>query len=64
MCVVCHEALVLISLLVAQYIDSPEPNCPESYFDVFGSLVLDVGYIQECVINGAFDEIQKYDVYR
>ena len=51
-------------LLVSQYINSSDPTCPDSYFDVFGELVFEVGYIQECVINGAFEEIQNYDVYR
>lgn len=53
---------------VLQYIrdDTDPESCPSSFFDVFNvdNLQNNVGYFRECIINGAFNEVQQYDTYR
>ena len=48
-----------------QYIDDSynRENCP-SILDVFNDPQLNVGYFRQCIINNAFGEIERYDVYR
>ena len=35
-----------------------------NYLNNFDNIELNVGYIRNCIINGAFEELAQYDTYR
>ena len=55
---------MIFSSLLQFILDNQDPDdCPGLGDLQFGDDV-NVGYIRQCVINEAFDEVQQYDQYR